>query len=157
MRCFRKTYRGPQREIDNRFFGCRAAGVGDPGYSGRAKFLFPILSSAFERLANRSDDRLVHAGRIAETDFAFGGMNIYVHECRVEIQKKKGDRELSFHERGVIAFAQRSGNHRTFHRAAVNKDKLLGARLAAETGLANETADVDLALAIRLHREQPLK
>src|SRR5919198_1834726 len=114
------------------------AGINDPGYSRSAEFFLPIAASAFQRFANCGNDRFMHAVWVAEPDFAFGRMHVHVDRCGIEMQKEKRDRELAFHERGVIAFAQSGRNERAFHRAAIDKDKLLGAGLAADAGLADE-------------------
>ena len=58
------------------------------------------------------------------------------------MQKKEADGKLPFHERRVITLAQRGGDDRAFHGAAIHEDKLLRARLPAQTRLPDQAADL---------------
>jgi len=71
-------------------------------------------------------------------------MHIDVHRAGIEFEKKESDRILSFHQRGVITFAHRRRDDRTFNRASVHKNELLRARLPAQSRLADQSANSDL-------------
>jgi len=89
------------------------------------------------------DDRLPDCSGITETHFALCRVNVYIDGGWIEIEENKRDRILSFHERGVIAFADSRGNNPAFDRAAVYKDELLRPRLPTQTRLADEPADLN--------------
>ena len=74
----------------------------------------------------------MHSAWIAKTYLTFCRVNVYVDCGWVEIDKKERDRVLPFHERGVIAFADTVRNEAAFDSAAVHKNELLSARLAAK-------------------------
>src|SRR5437667_7561527 len=93
----------------------------------RAEFFLPIAASTRQRSPNGIDHRFAHRSWIAKPDFAFGGMNVHIHGCRIETQKKESNGKLPFHECRVITLAQRGGDHRAFHGAAIYEDKLWGA------------------------------
>ncbi len=62
-------------------------------------------------------------------------MHIYVHLRWIELDEKKRDWELPFHQRGVIALLQRRPDDRTLDRASIHKNKLLRATRPAHSGL----------------------
>src|SRR5207237_7760693 len=68
-------------------------------------------------------------------------MHVHIHGRGIEIEKKKRDGELTFHERGVITFAERRGQDRALNGAAVHEDKLLRASLAADSSLPDQAAN----------------
>src|SRR5206468_3307062 len=70
-------------------------------------------------------------------------MHVHIHRRRIEIEKQKRDRELTFHERSVIALAKRSRQDWTFDGAAIHKDELLRPRLPAHSRLPDQTPNPD--------------
>ena len=108
-----------------------------------AKLFLPLRPAAFQRLLNTADDRFTYCSWITETHFALCRVHVYIDCGWIEIEKKKRDRILPSHERGVVAFPDSRGNDAAFDRAAVYKNELLRARLPAQAGLTDEPADLN--------------
>jgi len=94
-------------------------------------------------LLNAADDRFTHRSRIAETHFAFCRVNVYIDCGWIEIEKKKRDRILPSHERGVVAFPDSGSDDAALDGAGIYKNELLRARLPAQAGLTDEPADLN--------------
>ena len=107
------------------------------------KLLLPIPPATFQGSSNRIDHRFAHRIRIAKPDFAFGRMHVHIHRRRIEIEKQERNRELTFHEGGVIALAKRGRQQRTFDGATIHENELLRARLPAHPRLPDQSADPD--------------
>ena len=118
----------------------------DLRHDRRAKLLLPAAPVALQRAPNRSHDGFPHSARIAETHFALGRVHIHVHLRRIEFEEEKRDRELPFHERGVVALLQRRADDRALDRAPVHEDKLLRPARPAYSRLTDETAHPQLSL-----------
>ncbi len=110
----------------------------------RAKFFLPLSATARQRFLYATHDRVANSIWIAKTHFSFGRMHIHVHSAGIELDEKERHRILSLHERGVIAFTNRARDQRTFDRASVHKNQLLGACLPAQSRLPDQSADPDL-------------
>ena len=72
-------------------------------------------------------------------------MNVHIDGSGVEIEKKKGDRILPFHQRGVIAFANGAGNQAAVNGATVHENELLRSRLSAQPRLSDEAANLNFS------------
>src|SRR5205807_8930590 len=105
----------------------------------RAEFLLPIGAPSRERGGNRTDDRFANSIRIAKAHFSFRGMHVHVDRAGIQFNKKKCDRVLYFHQRGLVAFAHRLGDNRTFDRAAIHKNELLRTTLATQSSLTDQS------------------
>src|SRR4029077_20599248 len=110
-----------------------------------------------QNLSNASNDCFPDTIWIAKTDLAFGRVDIHIDCTGVEIEKKKGNGILPFHERSVITLAHRVCDERAFNRAPVHEDELLAARLPAQTGLADQAADSQLFPGRTIYFKQPLQ
>jgi hypothetical protein len=93
---------------------------------------------------NAANDRFTHAVRITETHFAFCRVHVYIHRRGIQLKKKERNWVLPFHERGVVAFANRPCDQTAFNRAAIYENELLTAGLSAQTCLADKSADSNL-------------
>src|SRR5437667_1478139 len=108
-------------------------------------------------LLNVANHRLAHAVGIAKTHLALCRVHIYIHSAGIELNKKKRNWVLPFHESSVIAFADRPGNKSVFDRPAVYKHELLAAGLPAETCLTDKTTDSNFGGRSAGHFDQPLQ
>ena len=97
-----------------------------------------------ERHADGVNHHLPDAELIPETHFAFGGMDVDVHLRGVDDDEEEGDRELSAHQRRVIALAQGEADAFALDGPAIHEDVLLGTIRAADAGFANEAGDLNV-------------
>ena len=84
-------------------------------------------------------------------------MNIYIDTRRIELEKKKRNRILPFHESGMVAFTDSGSDKAAFNRAAVYKKELLRSGLAAHTCLPDKAADPNLGRTIIRYLNQALQ
>src|SRR6516162_5736372 len=108
-------YLGLQSQVGRRFSG-RGGRTG-----WRAKLFLPGNPASFQPLLNALNDCFTHSARVTKTHFALCGMNIYIDTRRVELEKEERNRVLPFHESGMVAFADCSGDKAAFNRATVYK------------------------------------
>src|SRR4051812_7735298 len=113
----------------------------DRGRRRPLKLLLPFLTATFQSPPDRLDNGFPDRTRIAEPDFAFGRMDVDVNRRGIEINEQERDRELAFHQRGVIALTKRGTQHRTFDGAAIHEDELLPPGLATHPGLPDQPAN----------------
>src|SRR4029450_11371525 len=85
------------------------------------------------------NDRLPDCGGITKTHFALCRVNVYVDSRRIEFQKEKGNRILTFNKRSMVALTDSRRKKRAFNSAAVYKNELLSPRLPAQSCLADKS------------------
>jgi hypothetical protein len=100
------------------------------------------------------DNRFTDFRWIAKTDFTLCRVNVYIDGARIEIEEKKRNRILSFHEGGVIAFADGSSNEAAFDRTAVHKNEQLCTRLPAQARLSDQSANLNFGGSIPVYLNQ---
>ena len=71
-------------------------------------------------------------------------MNVYVDSRGIEFQKKKGNRILTFHQRGMVALTDSRSEKHVFNSPTVYKNELLGPRLPTQSCLPNESTDANV-------------
>ena len=111
----------------------------------------------FQCLLNAANHRLAHALGIAKPDFALCRVHIYIHSAGIELNKKKRNWVLPFHESSVVAFADGPGDKTAFNRPAVYEHELLAAGLSAETCLTNKTTNSNFGGRRAVHFDQTLQ
>src|SRR5512132_294273 len=153
MRCLGSSYLGAQAEIGNCFSGNRSGRPPD----WCTKFFLPASPSVFQCLLNAANHRLAHALGIAKTDLALCRVHIYIHSAGIELNKKKRNWVLPFHESSVVAFADGPGDKTAFNRPAVHEHELLAAGLSAETCLTDKTTDSNFGRGSAVHFDQALQ
>jgi hypothetical protein len=102
-----------------------------------------LSASTFDGVADALDDEVPDFVGIAETDFAFRGVDVHIDGGGIHVEEEEGDGVLALHEGCVIAFAKGVIEGGVLHGAAIDEDELLGAGGAADAGLADETAEAD--------------
>src|SRR5438094_9804718 len=111
----------------------------------------------FQCLLNAANHRVAHAVGIAETHFALCRVHIYIHSAGIELNKKKRNWVLPFHESSVVAFADGPGDKSAFDRPTVYNHELLAAGLSAETCLTDKTTDSNFGESSAVHFDQALQ
>src|SRR6266567_1349374 len=86
------------------------------------------------------NDRLPDCGGITKTHFALCRVNVYVDSRRIEFQKEKGNRILTFHERSMVALTDSRCEKRAFNGAPVYKNQLLRPCLPAQSCLPDKSS-----------------
>src|SRR5690349_16969641 len=84
-------------------------------------------------------------------------MDIHVYSARIQRKKKKGNRVLSFHQSGVVAFAYGPGDKTTFDRPSVYEHELLTPVLPAKPCLTDETGNPDFARGSAINFDKALQ
>ena len=100
------------------------------------------------------DDRFAHSSHIPKTDFTLCRVNVYIDGAWIEIEEKKRNRILPFHQGGVITFADGGGYEAALDRTAVHKNELLRASLPAQARLPDEPADLNFGGSITVYLNQ---
>src|SRR5437762_8097191 len=99
MRLLGSGYLGAQAQVGSCFSGnCSRR----PRLDWCTKFFLPVSPSVFQCLLNAANHRLAHAIGIAETHFALCRVHIYIHSAGIELNKKKSNWVLPFHESSVV-------------------------------------------------------
>jgi hypothetical protein len=88
--------------------------------------------------------------RFSKSNFAFGGMNVYVNCFRLQIEEKECHGMLSLHQSRVVSFPQAMIDGEVFDGATVHENDLFGSGRSADTRFGQQAADSNPVLGLRL-------
>jgi hypothetical protein len=104
-----------------------------------------------EGLLDGANDCILNAKSVVKPHLTLRWMNINVNGCGLRFDEKESNRILPFHQGGVIAFPQGTGDDGGFDRATIEEAKLLATIAPAHPGRADKPPNPDIFVLMRCY------